>query len=62
VPGGPEASCAMLKGKCHRGGPTSLTTALGAGNVRSHRVPELDAGGLEHDSADQLGGYANHLS
>jgi hypothetical protein len=35
---------------------------LGAGNIRSHRVPELDAGGLEHDSADQLGGYANHLS
>jgi hypothetical protein len=25
-------------------------------------VPDFDAGGLERDNADQLGGYANHLS
>src|SRR5215218_2755304 len=39
VPGGPEASCAMLKGKCRRGGPTSLTTALVHQRVRTASLP-----------------------
>lgn len=30
----PEASRALLESRCHRGGPTSLTTALGAAIYR----------------------------